>query len=301
MSAADDNEAQVEAVPPGPGAQLRAAREAEGLSFDDVVHALRLESSIVAAIERDDLDGLSAPVFVKGYLRSYARLVDLPEQAVVDAWQPAEQDPEEFRTQSVQREIKTGASLSMFVLWCLLGVVVIAALLYLMLGGEDEQSEPPADVTEVTRPAVEAPQIRGDFVVAGEPPVVLPETAPVVAAPAPREAAMAAPEAPVAEAPALATEAEEPIADDTVPMQLFFTAECWVEVSADGRRLLYGLEKAGSERRFTVKPPLRFFVGNVDAVRITVAGAEYTIPRSVRTGRNTARFVLTAGGIEGLQ
>ena len=298
VSAADDNEQPADAAPPGPGERLRAAREARGLSFDDVVHELRLESAIIAAIERDDLDGLSAPVFVKGYLRSYARLVELPEQELVDAWQPAEQDPEEFRTQSMQREMKTGASLSMFVLWCLLGVIVVAALLYLMLGGEDEPETPAAAAAAVTPATTAAPALRDDFVVAEDAPDVLPEFPAPEPEPLPDEPA----DAPVVAAAAdTASEPEPPVADDRVALQMSFSAECWVEVSADGRRLLYGLEKAGSERSFTVKPPLRFFVGNVDAVNIEVAGSAYTIPRSVRTGRNTARFVLTAADIEGMQ
>jgi len=301
VSAADDNEQQAAAALPGPGERLRAAREAQGLSFEDVVHELRLESTIVAAIERDDLDGLSAPVFVKGYLRSYARLVSLPEQELVDAWRPAEPDPEEFLTQSAPREIKTGASLPMFVLWCLLGVIVLAALLYLMIGGEDAPDEPAAATAEISRPAPATPALSDDFVVAEEPAEVLPQPEPI--APEPEVAEVIAPAEADAEIIAPVTEVvpEPPVSDGLVALQLSFAAECWVEVSGDGRRLLYGLEKSGSERSFRVKPPLRFFVGNVDAVRIEVAGAEYTIPRSVRTGRNTARFVLTADDIEGLQ
>ena len=299
MSPADDNEQQVDASPPGPGERLRAAREALNLSFDDVVHELRLEGNIIAAIERDDLDGLSAPVFVKGYLRSYARLVQLPEQEIVDAWHPAEPDPEEFRTQSVQREMKTGASLSNFVLWCFLGVIVMAALLYLMLGGEDAPEESVETAVEVTQPAAAKPGLRDDFVVAEQAPEVLPDAASAVPQVAVAEVE---PEQPEVETAAEAVAEPEPaVVDDRIELRLSFDAECWVEVSADGRRLLYGLEKSGSERSFRVKPPLRFFVGNVDAVNIEVAGTAYAIPRSVRTGRNTARFALTADDIEGLR
>ncbi|MBT8422675.1 MAG: DUF4115 domain-containing protein [Gammaproteobacteria bacterium] len=299
MSAADDSEQQQSAASAGPGERLRAAREAQELSFEDVVHELRLESTIIAAIECDDLDGLSAPVFVKGYLRSYARLVNLPEQEIVDAWQPGEPDPEEFLNQSLAQEIKTGASLPMFVLWCLLGIIVIAALLYLMLGGDDAPAEPAAADAEISTPAPAAPSLSDDFVVTEEAPAALPEFAPPVA----EEVAVdTAPEqSPAIEPDEAVAEAEQPPADDRIQLAVSFTAECWVEVSADGRRLLYGLEKPGNARSFRVEPPVRFFVGNVDAVRIEVDGNAYTIPRSVRTGRNTARFVLTADDIKNLQ
>ena len=308
MTPADETETAQEPLT-GPGERLRAAREAQGYSFDDVVRELHLEANVVSAIERDDLDGLSAPVFVKGYLRSYARLVGLLEQDIVDAWQPAEQDPEEFRTVSAQRELKMGASLSMFMLWSLLALLVVAGLRYLLAGSSDDGPDTAQTIEQQVVPTApaEAP-LREDFVVeeqveeqvVAEPVFVAePQAEPVpVATPQVQEQPTEAPAQPVQ----LPVAADEPAAPDgDLELLVSFTAECWIELSASGRRLLYGLEKPGNEKRFTVQPPLRFFVGDADAVKISIGGVEYPIPGSVRTGRNTARFVLYAEDIEGLQ
>lgn len=304
-------EAQSEPVS-GPGARLREAREQQGRNIEDVAHNLHLELDVVNAIEADRLDGLGAAVFVRGYLRSYARLLGLPEQGIVDAWAPVEQESDDFRALSLQTEVKTGASLSMFVLWGMLALLILGALIYLFAG----DSEPPAVTTDIsaTAPVSALPDRESEFVVEeggrAEPDAASESEAAAVETPATDfvvvpDAEVAAPQAPVVEptvspeppatSPPVATAPEE------LELVLTFRGECWVEVSDATRRLLYGLEKAGSVRTFNAKPPLRFFIGDVDAVSIRLSGTEYAVPNNVRTGRNTARFVLNAEDLEGVQ
>src|SRR5439155_26246598 len=65
------------------GAQLRAAREALGLSQDAVAQQLKLAPRQVRAIEEDDYARLPGRTFVRGFVRNYARLVHLDPGAVV--------------------------------------------------------------------------------------------------------------------------------------------------------------------------------------------------------------------------
>ena len=66
-----------------PGARLRAAREARGLSIEEVAERLRLNAALVLAMEQDRLALLGPPVFARGHLRSYAVLVGAPEQEIM--------------------------------------------------------------------------------------------------------------------------------------------------------------------------------------------------------------------------
>jgi cytoskeleton protein RodZ len=66
-----------------PGARLRAAREARGLSIEDVAERLRLSAALVLAMEQDRLALLGAPVFARGHLRNYAVLVGAAEQEIM--------------------------------------------------------------------------------------------------------------------------------------------------------------------------------------------------------------------------
>ncbi len=306
MSEADETPERAAATAepqPGPGARLLAAREQAGLSVHDVAHELYLDVAIVKAVEADQLDTLGAPVFVKGYLRGYARLVDLPEQELVDSWQPAEADAEAFRAQSVQTEMRTGASLSNFVLWVLLGLLVLGSLIYLLAGDNNEPAVQAVPAASAEPAELPLPERDSEFVVeeAAAAEFSLSEPEPATKAESQPTAAVS----PVAEpaqpdvAPLPEPETQAPL--ETVSVTLTFSDECWVELSDSRRRLLYGLEKAGSVRNFSARLPLRFFVGNAEAVQISIGEQPYVIPARVRTGRNTARFVLNADELQGLQ
>jgi cytoskeleton protein RodZ len=65
------------------GARLAAAREARKLDIGRVARELKLDVAVIEALENDDSTALPAPIFVKGYLRSYARLVGLPEEELL--------------------------------------------------------------------------------------------------------------------------------------------------------------------------------------------------------------------------
>ena len=66
-----------------PGAILRAAREEVPLSIEQVANSLHLRSTVVLSMERDLYDDFDSDVFLKGYFRSYCRLVGLHEERMV--------------------------------------------------------------------------------------------------------------------------------------------------------------------------------------------------------------------------
>ena len=65
------------------GARLRDARVACRLEAEQVAEELHLDTGIIRAIEAGDMAALPAPIFAQGYVRSYARLVGLPEDELI--------------------------------------------------------------------------------------------------------------------------------------------------------------------------------------------------------------------------
>ena len=70
----------------GPGARLREAREAAGITVEKVATSLLLDSDTIRALEADAFDRLPAPTFVRGYLRGYARVVGLPAGPILEMY-----------------------------------------------------------------------------------------------------------------------------------------------------------------------------------------------------------------------
>ncbi len=65
------------------GDRFREAREARGLALSDAAEQIRIRSVYLAAIEDENWSAIGAPVYVRGFLRTYARYLRLdPEEAV---------------------------------------------------------------------------------------------------------------------------------------------------------------------------------------------------------------------------
>src|SRR5580693_3690272 len=71
---------------PALGDRFRAAREARGLSLSDVSEQIRIRSIYLAAIEEENWSAVGAPVYVRGFLRTYARFLGLDAEEVVAAF-----------------------------------------------------------------------------------------------------------------------------------------------------------------------------------------------------------------------
>ncbi len=92
------------------GAHLRHLREEKALSIADVAAQLYLDPGIIAALEGDDYDALPSATYVRGYLRSYAKVLAVPADAILalydaDAPSPPEIIPQiKLKTQTTSRD-----------------------------------------------------------------------------------------------------------------------------------------------------------------------------------------------------
>ncbi|MDO9170384.1 MAG: helix-turn-helix domain-containing protein, partial [bacterium] len=79
-----------------PGALVRAAREASGLSLADLAAATRIPVNQLRALEADDHEQLSGPLYVRSFLRACAEALDLDPHdllAAHDSRRPADEAP----------------------------------------------------------------------------------------------------------------------------------------------------------------------------------------------------------------
>lgn len=91
-----------------PGAALRAAREARGLSLEEVARTTKITVAALRALEHNEIEKLPAPVFTRGFLKAYAREVGLDPDATADRYlshvQPASPSVEDDEGPRITRE-----------------------------------------------------------------------------------------------------------------------------------------------------------------------------------------------------
>ena len=126
-------DARAEGETASPGGLLRRRREKRALSVAEVAKRLHLDAGIIEALEKDDYARIASPVYARGYLASYARLVEADSErimALFDSIAPGEPP-------AIAPEVKTPIQVSsshqgMRALSCLiaLGLVILFVIWY---------------------------------------------------------------------------------------------------------------------------------------------------------------------------
>jgi len=75
------------------GEVLAAKRGERGLTIEQAATATRIRAHYLSALESDELERLVAPVYAKGHLRTYARLLGLDPEPLVKMLKTETQDP----------------------------------------------------------------------------------------------------------------------------------------------------------------------------------------------------------------
>ncbi len=136
---------------PGFGARLREGREATGLAVAEVAAKLKLTSRQVEALEVEDLSHLPSPVFVRGFVRNYARLVGVDPDSLIAPVDLQASAAETITAPSAGVSI-SGGGLRRWVILpaiALLVFLVLVAILYQWLrqgeeAGVSQEMPPPA-------------------------------------------------------------------------------------------------------------------------------------------------------------
>jgi cytoskeleton protein RodZ len=290
---------------PGVGQQLRMAREARGLSRFDVANSLKLGPRQVEAIEAEDWQSLSCTTIIRGFVRNYARLLNLDPEPLMGALDDSQMPS------APELKMATGAAVSMppegkvdhkDYLRVFLGLIVLllAIFAYFLLPQDALQSTFAAlksamqsNLVVPEEAAVETPkagEVSGEVDLPAQTPVMTEQIPAVEPDPAPAAEQMEQnlPSTPSA-GDSLATPSVEaealPMADvnsgaDAVGLRssgnglLFKFAEpSWVEVrDRTGRIIFSQLSQAGSQIDIDGQAPFSLVVGNASHVSLSYKG-----------------------------
>ncbi|PCJ33531.1 MAG: hypothetical protein COA99_15585, partial [Moraxellaceae bacterium] len=130
-----------------PGLALKKARQALRLELDVVANRLNLSPSVVVAIENDAYDRLPSPTFIRGYIRSYARLLKLSGDDLIRSYerlQPEKISETENGIKDSSFTVKKGW---VFLFVLIVGVVLVISLVLIM--GESADVTVDVDAVEI--------------------------------------------------------------------------------------------------------------------------------------------------------
>ncbi len=239
------------------GERLCAARTAAGLGPADVGARLHMPVHNVQALETGDWQKLGAPVFVRGQLRSYARLVKVDLDPLLESVRMAPVQPVQLvsrsHTSRFQRVAESLARRAVYV------VMTAALVVPVWLATQSHFGSVPRETASL-------------------------DAASAVATAKPNASA-----APIAASLTPLPRIETPA------LKLVFNGDSWLTASAeDGSALEKGLVKAGEQRSYRAGEVARLVIGNAAAVEVQHAGS--TVDTTPYVRGNVARLAVSSDG-----
>jgi cytoskeleton protein RodZ len=242
-----------------PGRALRAAREARGLSIEDVSRTTKIGRPTLTALEESNVDKLPATIFTRGFLKAYASEVGLDPDETADRYL-AQVAPKTRATDGADARLKGALPADRTELrahddyksrflaegqvgrlgWLVTAVAVVGLVAYIW-SFNLRSSEDAPEATLATETASDV-------------------------APATADAARGVDAAPAVGA------IETPIGP--LRLQLKPHGPCWLAVAADGRPLFARLLRAGEEHTIEANNEVVLRVGDPAALVFTINGHE---------------------------
>lgn len=296
------------AAGPRPGRVLAEARERRNQTVAEIAQQLKLSPHQIEALEADDYARLPGAVFVRGFVRNYARLVDLDGEALVARLELSQTATTAINavphSQNIPFQDTRGAR------WPLLAaaVALLAAIVLIFEWLMPDAAEVPAsasapvavplpvnpapvmsvvEATETVAPA--APPLDVSAVQAVSSSTISAAATPPAVAASAMTAPVASPAVPPATAAPVA--AAKPAAAGGSELRFVFERQSWVEVRDRNDRVVFSqLNPAGAMQTVQGAAPLNVVIGNAAGVKLSYKGKAVDLAPHTKT--DVARLVL---------
>lgn len=257
-----------------PGRVLQAERLRRRLELDAVARQLRLSLTQVSALEGDDYEKLPGTTFVRGFIRNYARILDLDAEPLLARYELLHPPPSARALSLNAPRCEVGSSTTRLFpgpkrrqrrarMRLAASALAVLILIFFASGVPTRWVRSISEFADAARSAVQVS-------------VPTANLAPVSTAQAQS----------FAQKPALVLPASA-----VARLELEFGKQAWVEVRDNGdKRLLSQLNAAGSHQTVEGRPPLSLVVGNASEVAITYNGKLVDLAPHTRV--NVARLRL---------
>ncbi|MEZ8308326.1 cytoskeleton protein RodZ [Vibrio splendidus] len=291
------------------GTLLKNKRESLGLTQKQISDRLKLRVTLILQIEENQFESDQVATFMRGYIRSYAKYVNLDEKVVLNALHhsgDAQHQEQEMLSFSRKTKTEKHNSRIMLLTWSIFAVIVgISSLWWWQNQQQDTLSQSLANTESSEELVVEEsldPELTSLEVIEAEQNT---ETSPVTEnsdelteVSSAEDSVTLDPvevleEAPEAADVASVTAEPETVAPEAVVNELVmqFSADCWIQVKdASGKTLSTGIKKAGQTLNLSGTAPYKVILGAPEGVSMTFASEPVDL--SGYTSGKVARITL---------
>jgi cytoskeleton protein RodZ len=308
------------------GSVLEVARKSQNYSIDDISEQLKIPARTVTAIETNDIDALPPPTFTQGYIRTYAKFLEISEENILNIYnQAVPHDPgAKLKPRSDLRAVASSQSFLMKTMTLLLIAGGVAAVIY----GGFQYYQKKADVMEteleskersftgnsLDSPVADSLNIRQNASLNEDDELIVDQTSTfeeVELTEIPEIDESVADELAVSSIETTAEVADSvipPASEETVSekstevahrvdvLKIYAEQGSWMQVrDANKKRLLYNMVPKGGGKVLQGEAPFQISLGNAKTTSLVINGLAIDMSEYIRKN-NTASFTVSTEG-----
>jgi cytoskeleton protein RodZ len=283
----------------GPGALLRVGRESRRLVPQDIADTLNLTLRVVEDVEAENWGRLPGPAFTRGYLRAYARLLEIDPDEVMQAFDAAvgRRSGDEVPVAGAMHQVRRrgvedllqkhpGAVLGGAVAAVICAVLVVLLAVWPEATDVATTARQPVAVTDPIVPRPLASESARESALGDVPGGAVANTDTIPVAP-PVQVSAGTPAATLRSVTSVeegtSAIAQRISAGGEDRLSFIFTEDCWVEIKDSQGATSYGdLGKSGSTLELVGQAPFRILLGNAPGVTLQFNGERVALSPHTR-------------------
>ena len=275
-----------------PGQLLKEARKKTRRRYKRLSSELGIPEKYLEALEENNFSIMAGPTYVKGYLRAYAKKLDLDPETVITAFDRYLKDQRRLEKKGIKKEQKNETKKKVSYIYALIFFLIASmTLLIAFIPERNNDSEKKEDrsfsETEI--------QNLNDI-----PPIL--NTKPALSIELEQDTSQNIPDLNIQEE-VIALEITDDVKDETNKLsietintiEMNFSGDCWIELMDKNGIIEYRLAKAGTSMFFEGLGPFKLLIGNSKRVELFYNDVKVSLASTTNVKTNVSCLVLPEG------
>ena len=270
------------------GKLLKEARKKKRRRHRKLSSELGIPEKYLEALEENNFSIMAGPTYVRGYLRAYAKKLDLDPELVITAFERYLKDKRKQEERSLKKDNKKERKQKFLFLYASILLVIILLIIFVPERNTETSENKEIDTyTEEEKP--DSKENLPSLEVKKE--INFEQTSSTIS-----------PNLTILE---LSTDKEassvviEKVNDQLIKaintIEMNFSGDCWIEITDKNRILEYQLAKAGSSIYIEGADPFKLIIGNSKRVELFYNGAKINLASTTNVKTNVSCLVLPKG------
>ena len=275
-----------------PGQLLKEAIKKTRRRYKRLSSELGIPEKYLEALEENNFSIMAGPTYVKGYLRAYAKKLDLDPETVIAAFDRYLKDQRRLEKKGIKKEQKNETKKKVSYIYALIFFLIASiTLLIAFIPERNNDSEKKEDrsfsETEI--------QNLNDI-----PPIL--NTKPALSIELEQDTSQNIPDLNIQEE-VIALEITDDVKDETNKLsietintiEMNFSGDCWIELMDKNGIIEYRLAKAGTSMFFEGLGPFKLLIGNSKRVELFYNDVKVSLASTTNVKTNVSCLVLPEG------